>query len=484
MSIGQKAAKGFFSLLSRNVLARIMGLISMVILARKLSPSDFGLVSITEVLLTMIAVFGVTGVFEFLVSYRGQNRAELNQSAFWFNIWMGLGVVLVLQLLAPFWAESNGDSRILTLSWLVSGIFWLSCLQILPKSILSERLDFDIQARIQTPFIILIPIGKIACAYGGLGVYSLLIPTLFFGLIQTLVFYRAVQWAFSWHFFPQHWAEIFRFSKHLIGTTFLSKVADEGDKLVVGKILGLEALGVYNLASQTAHLFPSNVSTITNQIFAAAFPKYAHDPLLMRERYLKTTQVIAFVSIPLMAVLALAADPLIRLVYSDKWQNAIIPFQILTIFAIYRTITSSAGAVFNALQVPQKAFYPLLVYAPVHLAVSYWGSQYGLVVMAANVVLVRVLYLQYRIFQVGQLLHFSVKQFYANIGSVLISTGIAWVITHFLVGNFDLPNWLAITSIGLIFSALYALIFWKIGATDWLDIRTFFQRIQAPGFRK
>jgi O-antigen/teichoic acid export membrane protein len=477
--IGKKAAKGFFSILTRNMMARVMGLVSMVVLARALSPSDFGLVSITEVLLSFIAVFGVTGVFEFLVSYRGADRAAMNQSAFWFNILMGLGVVVVLGILAPFWAASNGDARIIPLSYLVSGIFFLSCLQILPKSILSHRLDFATQARVQNPFVILVPIGKIACVYLGFGVYSLLLPTLFFGLIQTMLFYRAVQWRFQWTLFTWRWKEIYAFSRHLIGTTFLTRITDEGDKFILGHFLGLEALGIYNLASQLSQLFTANVSTITNQIFAATFPKYAHDPGLMLQRYLQVTKVIAFFSFPIMACMAVAATPLIQLIYTEKWAAAIVPFQILTIFAIFRSITSSAGAVFNALLVPQRAFYPLLVYAPIHLLVSIWASQHSLVLLASGVVVVKLLYLQYRIYQVSSLLQSSVRNFYGNLVAIMLATGFAILAGASLDFLSIVSPALEVFLIGLAFCLAYWLALQLFGRRDLEVVRDFFTKING-----
>jgi O-antigen/teichoic acid export membrane protein len=474
MDIGQKVSKGFFSILTRNMVARAMGLVSMIVLARQLSPSDFGLVSITEVLLNFIAVFGVTGVFEFLVSYRGTDRSEINQSAFWFNAIMGLGVATVLILAAPLWAENHGDARIIPLSILVSGIFLMSCLQILPKSILSQRLDFETQTRVQAPFIILIPLGKIVFAFLGFGVYSLLIPTLFFSVVQTILFYRAVQWDFHWALFAHRWREIYGFTKHLIGTTFLTRITDEGDKFIVGKFLGLEALGIYNLASQLAQLFTANIGTITNQIFAAAFPKYAHDRKLMLERYLQVTKVIAFFSFPIMGCMAVAAEPLITLVYTEKWSAAILPFQILTVFAVFRSVTSSYGAVINSLQVPHIAFYPLLVYAPIHLAVAIACGQYGIVTLALGVVTLKVLYLQFRIYQVSVLLHSSVQKFYSNLRPTLLACAAA-ILFGMGVGFLGIANaWLELSAISLVFLISFWGIFQIIGQRDLTIIRDFF----------
>src|SRR5690606_6644648 len=86
MSIGKKAGKGFLKILQRNVLEKLMGLTTVIVLARRLTPYDFGLVSITEVLLYMISVFGTTGLSEYLLAYRKQDVKETFRAAFWFNL--------------------------------------------------------------------------------------------------------------------------------------------------------------------------------------------------------------------------------------------------------------------------------------------------------------------------------------------------------------------------------------------------------------
>ena len=88
MSIGQKASQGFFSFLTRNIISRVMGLVSLFILARTLTPADFGLVSFTEILMYFIAVFGSTGLNEFLLAYKKDDFKEMIKSAFWFNMMM------------------------------------------------------------------------------------------------------------------------------------------------------------------------------------------------------------------------------------------------------------------------------------------------------------------------------------------------------------------------------------------------------------
>src|SRR5687767_123145 len=111
MSIAKKASKGFISLFYRNMLEKLVGMLAMIVLARKLTPYDFGLVSITDVLLSLIAIFGTTGLTEFLVAYRKDDTEEIFKAAFWFNIVITLAIIVAFLVAVPFWSEFQKDPR-------------------------------------------------------------------------------------------------------------------------------------------------------------------------------------------------------------------------------------------------------------------------------------------------------------------------------------------------------------------------------------
>src|SRR5690606_23944481 len=138
---------------------------------------DFGLVSITEVLLYIISVFGTTGLTEYLLAYRKDDVKENFKAAFWFNIVITSVILILFLALAPLWASYQEDERIGEICFVLGGIFFFSQLSIIPKAWFGKNLMFDKQVKIQTPFIILIPLAKLAAVFAGMGVYSLIVPT-------------------------------------------------------------------------------------------------------------------------------------------------------------------------------------------------------------------------------------------------------------------------------------------------------------------
>jgi teichuronic acid exporter len=427
-SISSKASAGFLSFLTRNMLSRVIGLLSMVILARQLSPYDFGLLSITEVLINLIGVIGSAGVIEFLLAYRKKDETEIYKAVFWFLTIGSIIIASVFLIILPFWAEANHDNRIRNLGWYVAGYFLVSQIQAVPKNILSRNLEFKAQVRIQYPFLILMPLGKIGCAYAGLGVYSLVIPTLVLTFIQAFLFFRKAGFVPGLNLHIHRWGEIFKFSKNMIGTMLLSRVSTEGDKIILGGTLGLESLGIYNMAFQLANLYPNNTLTVSNSILSAALPKFADNKDLLKSKFYSFLQVLAFFSVPIQTIMALTAGTIITLLYGSAWGAAVLPFQILSVFAIIRTLTSSIGSVLNSIEKPEIGFKLVLIYAPMHLAASYAGSFLGVASLAACVVALKFLYMPYEMHVSLSCFGSSVKEWFERLRDILYQNAICAII--------------------------------------------------------
>lgn len=463
MSIGKKAGKGFLSLLYRGLLEKLMGLGAMYVLARQLSPYDFGLVSITEALLVLISVIGTTGLPEFLLAYRQQDTEEIFRSAFWFNVVISLVILALFIMVLPVWAYYQGDARIINIGIISGLIFITSQLQMLPKTWLNKNLMFDTLVKLQAPFIIIVPVAKILAVYMGFGVYSLILPTLLLQPVLTFILYRVTKIYPGWKLYKNRWKEIYGFTKHLIGGTILSRIADQGDKIILAKFLGLEKLGIYNIAVQMAELFVTQLTMFSNNILSSVLPKYVDDKDTFYRHYTGFLKTFAFFVFPVLAIMFLSAKPLILFLYGPKWEAAILPMQILLVYSAFRAVTSSYGSVMNSFHLNRKSFTVMLFYTPAHLTGSVIGSFFGVPGVAVSVLLVRTIFINWNIKQVMDAVARPFTAWYNNMAPYFIATAaiaspVALLLyntsvishTHYLVQ-------IAIT--GAVFAVLYILFF-------------------------
>lgn len=463
MSIGKKAAKGFISLLYRGVLEKLIGLVAMLILARQLSPYDFGLVSITEVLLVLISVLGTTGLSEFLLAYRKEDGDEIFKAAFWFSLVVSAGILLLFLISLPLWARTQHDPRIVNIGIISGMIFVVSQLQALPKVWFNKHLMFDKLVKIQTPFIILVPIAKVIAVYIGLGVYSLVIPTLLLQPILTVILFRVAGIHPGWKLYRDRWAEIYRYTRHLIGTSVLSRITDQGDKIILAKVLGLDKLGIYNIASQMADLLITQLVMFSNNILSSVLPKYADDKDKFYSHYMGFLKTFAFFVFPVLITMLLSARPIILLLYGPKWEAAVLPMQILLVYSCFRSVTSSYGAVMNSFHLNKKSFVMTLVYTPFHLVGSLVGSFYGVTGLALSVLLVKSVFVNWNIKQIMTAVSRPFALWYRDMGPYFFSAVIIGLLLLGVLVNMPfldtLPHLVLIAIIGTSFCSVYYLVF-------------------------
>ncbi|MCB0698026.1 MAG: oligosaccharide flippase family protein, partial [Chitinophagaceae bacterium] len=306
---------------------------------------------------------------------------------------------------------------------------------------LSRHLMFDKQVRIQTPFIILIPLAKLAAVFAGMGVYSLVVPTLIFTPIQTWMFYRATKLAPGSKLYSERWKEIYGFTKHLIGSGLLRRMSDHGDKFILSKFLGLGMLGIYNIAMQMAELFTTQLIAVSNNVLSSVLPKYVEDKEQFYSHYINFLKTFVFVLLPFMVIMLLAAKPIILLLYGEKWIAAVLPMQILIVYSAMRSVTSSFSIVMNSFHLNKLSFKVNLFFTPAHLIGSAIGAYYGGVIgVAISLVLVRAFFYNWRIKMTMDAVDQPVlrwhKDLYPYFISAVATVAVLWLASMYLSGVF------------------------------------------------
>lgn len=481
MSIGKKATQGFTSFLYRNMLEKLVGMGAMVILARKLSPYDFGLVSITDVLLSIISIFGTTGIAEYLLAYRKGDTTEIFKAAFWLNVVITLVILAIFWIAAPFWAHCQGDPRIWKISILSGILFLFSQLQSIPKTWLSKHLQFQKQVKIQAPFILLIALGKVVAVFLNFGVYSLIIPTLLFQPILTALLYRAVDLRIDFHLYTNRWKEIYRFTRHLIGSSILARIADQGDRIILGKVLGLEKLGVFNIASQLADLVTSQIVMVTNNVLSSVLPKYVHDKDLFYNHYISFLKTFSFLMFPVLGIMFIAAKPIILFLYGTKWIAAVVPMQILIVYAMIRAVTSSYGSVMNSFHLTKESLKVSAIYTPCHVAGSFIGAMISVNGLAASIVLVKTFFINWNIKQIMAAIGKPASRWYKDMAPYFLNIYLVAAILGVAIYFTDLYNvtrpLVSMILIGISFMGIYYIIYRFFFRKELKDISVFLKGI-------
>lgn len=421
MSLAKQAGKAGALMLFRKGWGAIVNIGTMAYLARTLDTSDFGLVAISGTLISFIQLFGISGISEYAIFYNGNDQKKVLNSAFWLNLWLTIGIISVCILIMPFWASWYSDIRI---KWIVALLligFFFTSIGSIPVAIFRKELNYGPLITIQTVFGTISQLSTVLFAALGFGVYSLALPAaLVVPFMSITLFWKSGFRPTRNNQNRRYWKDIFSYTKHIIGARILNKLANEGDTLLVGKFLGMEALGIYDIAFKLANIINSHLLPIVTNIALPVFSKASKEISKVRSGYLQITKVLAFIFFPIHSLMILAAPDIINILYGDKWLMAILPFQIFLVFAAFRSISSSSSGLFNSLNKPQYLFYFNLVYVPIILLVILYASTYDLLTIVLSVTCLRVLGGFVQIYLATNLIDLKFKSLLENIGSTLI----------------------------------------------------------------
>jgi O-antigen/teichoic acid export membrane protein len=452
MSIKKKIGKASILLILRKSWNSILNLLVMMYLARELDPSSFGLLAISSVFINIIANLAVGGIGEYIVYYKKEDQTQMYHSAFWLNLLLTMLVSLVILGTVPLWSNFYHDERIVNLVYFLLIGFFAEMLSVVPISIFRKSMEFQKMIFLQTIFNTLIGLGKVAFAFFGFGIYSLVFPIAIFQPMLAVAIMIASGFRPQLHFKFHFWKPIIAYTKHIIGGRVLGRVVNEGDNILVGKLLSLQELGYYTLAFQLSNIFTNTLLPIISTL---SLPVFSNTPeQQLKTNYLKMINLISSISIPVLLLMIAISEPLVVFFYGPHWLPAVVPLQILCLFTIFRSITSPTSAIFSALGKPQIGFYYSLIFTPFFLLSIWLGSYWGIVGVCVCVTAMRISGGQVTLYISSRLLKFNIFEIYKIVSPYIISGAISSISVYLLFGGL-LPIWLAILYSTILFVLVY-----------------------------
>jgi PST family polysaccharide transporter len=363
---------------------------SFVVLARLLSPQDFGLVACATLVVNFVAMLNELGLGAALIQRSELRPGHLN-ACFWSN--MAVGTLLALgvgasagQVAGFFHSPATGP----LLMALALG-FPLMALAVVPKTLMEKALRFKELGLVDAGAAIANATTAVALAATGWGAWSLVAGTLVGYVIQVSALWPLAAWRPGLRFSTQELRELFSFGLNVLGTRLVGYVNANIDYVVIGRVLGPAALGVYSLAYKLVTWPMLKISHVVLRVMFPAFAQIQHDDEALRRHYVTLVGTLALVTYPLLAGLAVMAPEVLPVVFGPRWAAAAGPVQALCLAGAVKATVCSIGTVFLTKGRPDLEFRTnllgtvmLAIYVPLGV---HWGPQ-GVALALALVTLV------------------------------------------------------------------------------------------------
>lgn len=298
--------------------AQLVTFIVSIVLARILSPNDYGTIALVTVFITILQVFIDSGLSTALIQKKDADDLDFS-SVFYFNFVVCIILYLLMFFSAPYIAKFYNNLsltpiiRVISLTLIISGVKGVQQSYV-SRNMLFKRFFFSTLGG-----TIFSAVLGIAMAYAGFGVWAIVFQQLSNNTIDTLILWITVKWRpvkkFSW----LRLKNLLSFGWKLLASSLLDTVYNNLRNMIIGKLYTPADLAFYNQGDKFPKLIVTNINTSIDSVLLPTMSNEQDNPVRVKEMTRRAIKTSTYIMAPLMIGLAFCAEPIVRLVLTDKW---------------------------------------------------------------------------------------------------------------------------------------------------------------------
>lgn len=346
--LSSRSARGGVVTIASQGTKFALQMISTTILARILTPSDFGLVA-------MVATFtGLVGLFKDMgLSMATVQKAKITQgevsALFWTNVLLSLAVGAGAALLAPAVSTFYDKPELVAICFATAGALVLDGLGNQHIALIRRQMRFDVLAKIQVAAMICAITASISLALSGAGYWALVALKLTEGATTTILSIAYCPWRPGKPNFGKETLGLLKFGGQFTVFSFVNYFTRNADNFLIGRYLGAAALGLYSKAYALVLLPMQQINGPIAAVAVPALSRLQDDTEALKAYFLRMVQVIAYLSMPPIVLLGILAEETVLLLLGDQWIESAIIFQIFAIAVVAQSIANTNGWLLTAL---------------------------------------------------------------------------------------------------------------------------------------
>ena len=409
-----------------NTLNRIVGqvftLVIGIVLARILSPKEFGILGMVTVLTGFANIFVDFGFTSAIIQNK-ESGVRHWSSVFWINLIVSVVIAVLFSWLAPFVAEFYGVPELKNLTVVVSWTFFLQSFNLVQLSLLQKELRFKELTIIGLAAQLIAGVIAIWAAYKGYSYWSLVIRQYIVIIVTIIGAWLFSKWLPRFILDRSALKELVQFTLPLVGTKSMNYWTRNADNLMIGKILGEGPLGIYNQAYRLMLLPLQNISSVISGVMFPAYSLIQDDKERVKKIYLQITRAIAFITFPAMFGLCVVAEPFILTLLGEKWKEVIPILQILAPIGATQSLGTLAGNIFLSQGATDQQFKIGLFVKPYTILLMFLGIYLGgLMGIAIGYFIATLTMMPVMYYFMGRLINLSLKEIFFNLARILFAS--------------------------------------------------------------
>jgi O-antigen/teichoic acid export membrane protein len=328
-----------------RIFTRALSFLKITILARVLTPSQFGIFGIATLVLAFLEMLTETGINVILIQSKKGIDDYIN-SAWVVSIIRGIVISLCIAISAPYLASFFNTPQATNILLLISVIPFVRGF-INPSEVkLQKNLKFNYEFWFRSSIFTFDAFVAIIFVVLTHSVYGLAWGMIAGALLEVLLSFVLMKPVPRLSIRKDYFNEIFHKGKWVTMFGFFNYIAQNGDNLIVGKVMGASPLGIYSMAYNISTLPISEVTDVIGKVVFPVYAKIAGDVQRLKSAFVKSTLAVAFLTMTIGAILLFFPSQIIHIVLGDKWLSAVPVLRVLVVYGVLRAISGSASALF------------------------------------------------------------------------------------------------------------------------------------------
>ncbi|MFD3000923.1 lipopolysaccharide biosynthesis protein [Pontibacter toksunensis] len=339
-----RSVKGGFSTIAGQVVSFAINIVSTILLARLLTPQDYGLVAMVTAVTGFVTIFNDLGLSSAVIQKEQINQQQVS-AVFWINLFISLGIAIIVALLAPLLVSFYNEERLFNITLVFSVGIFVSSLSLQHNALMKRQMKFESLALMNTVNAFLSVLCGILLAWLGFGYWAIVSITILFPTFNTVALWFICDWRPSFAFDTRNVRSFIQFGAGITGFDLINYFSRNMDNVLIGKYIGSVALGLYTKAYQLLLLPITQLRNPLNSVALPALSTLQNDRGKYRNYYKRFLFILAFFSMPAVSFMAVFSEELILIVLGEQWIEASSIFRILAIAAFIQPTLGTIGLV-------------------------------------------------------------------------------------------------------------------------------------------
>lgn len=312
-----------------------------IILARLLTPDDYGLIGIITIFIVVADCITISGFFSSLIQKKEVTEADYS-TMFLSNMASSTFLYILLFFAAPIIAVFFDRLELVSLVRAQALCLVVSAFSLVQRARLNKLLDFKTPTKILFVSSVVGGIIGITCAYVGFGVWALVISTVCNSTMQSLLYFLNSRWLPKMHFSTKSFKELFGYGWKILVAELFDSIYMQAYQLVVGKCYSPKTLGLYTRAKGFSDLISTNVFNITRGVTFPVLCQVRNEPERARDAYRRIIRMLSFITVVSSFMMFAVAKPMVLVLIGEKWLPSVEYLQILCFGALLYPINATS----------------------------------------------------------------------------------------------------------------------------------------------